>query len=89
MTTPLGHGQQLCEVIQMQHSSKALWPPHGFWVTLMILPRVKVMAHLWVMDNNCVKYYPDTTVGSYCADLGDMTLVQGHDTLLGHGKLIV
>ena len=28
-------------------------------LTLEIWPRVKVMTHHWVMDNNCVKYYPD------------------------------
>ena len=30
-------------------------------LTLEIWPWVKVMTHPWVMDNNCVEYYPDPT----------------------------
>ena len=30
-------------------------------LTFEIWPRVKVMTHPWVLDNNCVKYYPDPT----------------------------
>ena len=30
-------------------------------LTLEIWPWVTVMIHPWVMDNNCVKYYPDPT----------------------------
>ena len=57
------------------------------------------MTHPWVMDDNCVKYYPDQ-LGSeevwpehgfwvcvHCdLDLVDMTLVQGNDTFFGHGQ---
>ena len=45
-------------------------PETGFWyvctatLTLEIWPWVKVMTHPWVMDNNCVKYYPDPTCWS-------------------------
>ena len=68
-------------------------------LTLEIWPWVKVMTHSLVMDNNCVKYYPNPTwqwgfiarkgfwVYVYCdLDLGDMTLSQGHDTHLGQKK---
>ena len=56
------------------------------------------MTQPWVMGNNCVKYYPDPTIGNeelwpghrllvyVHYDLGDITLVQGHDTSLGHGQ---
>ena len=56
------------------------------------------MTHPWVMDNKCVKYYPNPTwhwgwprheflVCVHCdIDLGDMTLGQGHDTPFGHGQ---
>ena len=30
-------------------------------LTLEIWPWIKVLTHPWVMDNNCVKYYPDPT----------------------------
>ena len=30
-------------------------------LTLEVWPWVEVMTHPWVMDNNCVKYYPDPT----------------------------
>ena len=31
--TPLGHGQQLCEILSMiQLCSEELWPGQGFWV---------------------------------------------------------
>ena len=55
------------------------------------------MTHLWVMDNNYVKYYPDLTwqggvmartrfwICVHCdLDRGDVTLGQVHDTPLGH-----
>ena len=32
-------------------------------LTLEVIPWVKVMTLPWVMDNNCVKYYPDRTGG--------------------------
>ena len=52
----------------------------------------------WVIDNNCVKYYPEHVskelwsghgfwVCVHCdLDLGDMTFGQGHATPLGHGQ---
>ena len=54
-------------IIQIQLGSEELWPRHGFpyvctvTLTLEIWPWVKVMTHPWVMDNNCVKLYPDRT----------------------------
>ena len=60
------------------------------------------MTHPWVMDNKCVKYYPDpfwqwgvtvrtqisSSVNLHCdLDLGDMTLSQGQDTPLGQQQL--
>ena len=56
-------------------------------LALEIWPLVKVMTHPWVMDNNCVKYYPDPTLHfgvmaltQVCVhsdlDLGDITLVK-------------
>ena len=31
--TPLGHGQQLCEILsRSKHGNEELWPGHGFWV---------------------------------------------------------
>ena len=84
----LGHGQQMSEV-----SFKSKLPVKSYdantefryvctvTLNLELWPWVKVMTHPWVMDNNCVKYYPNPTCD---LDLGDMTLGQGHDTPLGH-----
>ena len=58
------------------------------------------MTHRCVMDNKCMKYYPDPTwqwgvmaqdtdfryVCTLTSALWDMTLGQGHDTPLGHGQ---
>ena len=65
--TPLSHGQQLCEILSRSNLAVR---SHGsdtdFWyvctLTLTVWPSVKVMTHPWVMDNNCVKYYPDPTL---------------------------
>ena len=66
--TPLGHGQQVCEI-----SSKSNFAIRSYGLdtdfqhmctvtlTLEILPWFKVMKQPWVMDKNCVKYYPDQT----------------------------
>ena len=32
-------------------------------LTLKIWNYLKVMTHSGIMDNNCVKYYPDWTIG--------------------------
>ena len=56
-------------IIHIQLGSEELWPDTDFGyvstvtLTLEIWPWVKVMTHPWVMDNNCVKYYPDRTCG--------------------------
>ena len=105
--TPLGHGQQLCEILSRSNIAvrnygpdtnfgyvctvtlTEIWHTLGqemcgvlsrsnfamrsygrdtnfrlMWtvtLTLEIWPRVKFMTHPLVMDNNCVKYYPDPT----------------------------
>ena len=64
--TPLGHGQQLCEILSRSHLAvRSYGPDRDFeymcTVTLEIWPCVKVMTHPWVVENNCVKYYPDPT----------------------------
>ena len=68
--TPLGHGQQLCEILSRSNMAVRCYGPDTDFgyvctvtLTLEIWPWVKVMAHPWVMDNNCVKYYPDQTRG--------------------------
>ena len=65
---PLGHGQQLYEILSRYNMVLRSYGPdtdfgYVFTVTLTleIRPWVKVMTHPWVMDNNCVKYYPDPT----------------------------
>ena len=46
---------------------KSYGPDTDFWyvctatLTLEVWPWVKVMTHPFVMDNNCMKYYPDPT----------------------------
>ena len=77
---------QLWYIIKIQHGSKELWTGHGFWVyvhcDLEIWPWVKVISHPWVMDNNCVKYYPDPTVLARTRILGMCAL--GYITIKGH-----
>ena len=64
--TPFRYGQQLCEILS-RSTVRSYGPGTGFQyvctvtLTLEIWPWVKVMTHPWVMDNNCVKYYPDPT----------------------------
>ena len=54
-------------IIKIQFGSDNLWPGHGFGyvctVTMNseIWPWVKVMTYPSVIDNKCVKYYPDPT----------------------------
>ena len=64
--TPLGHGQQLCEILSrsnMAVRSYGLDTDFGYvctvTLTLELWPWVKVKTHPWAVDNNCVKYYPD------------------------------
>ena len=68
--TPLGHGQQLCEILSRSNMAMRSYGPDTEFVyvctvtlTLDIWLWVKVMTYPWVMDNNCVKYYPDWTRG--------------------------
>ena len=75
--TPLGHGQQLCEILSRSNLAMRSYGPDtdfGYVCTVTltseIWPWVKVMTHPSVIDNNCVKYYPDPTWqwGSYGPD---------------------
>ena len=66
--TPLGHGQQLSEILSRSNLAVRSYGPDTDFqyvctvtLTLEIWPWVKVMTHPWVMDNNWVKYYPDPT----------------------------
>ena len=66
--TPLGHVQQLCETLSTSNMAfRSYSPDTDFWyvctvtMTLKIWTWVKVMTHPCVMENNCVKYYPDPT----------------------------
>ena len=68
--TPLGHGQQLCEILSRSNLTVRSYGPDTDFrylctvtLTLEVWPWIKVMTHPWVMDNNCVKYYPDRTRG--------------------------
>ena len=65
---PLGHGQQLCEILSRSNLAVRSYSQDTDFqyvctvtLTLEIWPWVKVMTHPWVMDNNCVKLYPDRT----------------------------
>ena len=96
---PLTHGQQLCEILSRSNmAAKSYGPDIDFvykctvTLALEIWPWVKVMTHPWVMDNNCVKYYPDQTwqwrVMARTHIFRYITLGQGHDTPFGHGQYV-
>ena len=66
--TPLGHGQQLCEILSKSNMAVRSYGQDTDYqymctvtLTLEIWPWIKVMTHPWVMDNNRVKLYPDRT----------------------------
>ena len=67
MSLSQGHDTIAWCIIKILLGSDNLWPGYGFGyvctvtITSEIWPWVKVMTHPWVMDNNCVKYYPDPT----------------------------
>ena len=68
--TPLGHGQQLCEILSRTNLAVRSYGSDVDFeyvctvtLTLEIRPWVKFITHPWVMDNYCVKYYPDQTSG--------------------------
>ena len=42
--TPLGHGQELCEILSRSNSSEELWPGHGFWVCVRFDPELGDMT---------------------------------------------
>ena len=96
--TPLGHGQQSYEILLRSNlATRNCGPDTNFGyvcsvtLTSEIWPWIKVMTHPLVIDNKCVKYYPDPTwqwrviagygfwVCVHCdLDLGDMILGQGY-----------
>ena len=66
--TPFDHGQQLGEILSRSNLAMRFYGPDTDFMyvctvtlALKIIPWVKVMTHLWVMDNNYVKLYPDWT----------------------------
>ena len=66
--TPLGHGQQLCEILSKSKlAMRNYGPDTDFWyeftvtLTSEIWPWFKVMTHLSVKNNKSVKYYLDPT----------------------------
>ena len=68
--TPLDHGQQLCEILSRSNMAVRSYctdTDFGYVCTVTLIleiwPVLKVMTHLWVVDNNCVIYYmyPDWT----------------------------
>ena len=60
--TPLGYGQQLCQISRSNTAMRSYGPDTDFpyvctvTLTLEIRPYVKVMTQPWVMVNKCVKY---------------------------------
>ena len=64
--TPLGHGQQLREILSRSNMAVSYCQDTDFeylctmTLTLEIWTWVKVMTHPWVMENNCVKYQDPT-----------------------------
>ena len=67
--TPLGHWQQVCEKWSRSNLAVMSYGPDmdlGYMcnvtLTLEKSPWVKVMTYPSVMDNKCVKYYPDPTL---------------------------
>ena len=65
--TPLGYGQQVCEILSRSNLAARSYSPDTdlgmctVTLNLEICPSVKVMTHPWVMDDNCVKYYQEQT----------------------------
>ena len=63
-STPLGHAQ-LCEILSTSNMAvKTYGPDMDFeyeYVRDMTLGQV--MTHPWIIDNSCVKYYPDRKRG--------------------------
>ena len=66
--TSLGYGQQLCEILSKSDfkvESYGTDKDYGYVCTVTLTLEIwlwfKVMTHLWVEDNNRVKYYSDPT----------------------------
>ena len=62
--TPFGNGQQLCEILSESKFTVVNYGPDKAMqcdLDLEDKTLVQVMTHPWVMDNNCMKYYPNPT----------------------------
>ena len=64
--TPLGHGQQLCEILSRSNTVVKRYDPDTNFnyvctvtLTLEMWSWVQVMKLPWVLGNICVKYCPD------------------------------
>ena len=57
--SPLEHGKQLCETLSSQTWLEGEMTEHTAYI--FIRPWANVMTQLLVIDNNCMKYYPDPT----------------------------
>ena len=69
ISEPLGHGQQLCEILSRSNIAVKSYGPDTYFgyvctvtLTLDIWPWDKVMTHPWVIDNKYVNYYQDSTL---------------------------
>ena len=67
-STPSDHWQWMCEILSRSNMAvrsydldKALGCVCTLTLNLEIWPWVKVMTNPWVIDKDCVKYYPDPT----------------------------
>ena len=72
--TSLGYGQQLCEILSKSDFKVESYGPdkdygpgkdYGYVCTVALTLEIwlwfKVMTHLWVEENNRLKYYSDPT----------------------------
>ena len=92
MTLVQGHDthwsltRMVYNIIQIQHSSKELWPRHGLWVCVHCDINIgdihchgQQLCEILSISNTAARSYGlDTDFGNVCSDLdlGDMTLVQ-------------
>ena len=65
--TPLGHGQQLCEILSRSNLALS-WRSYGSdtdfgYACTVTLTLDQGHDTPLVMDNNCMKYYPNRTIG--------------------------
>ena len=81
--TPLGHGQQLSEILSRSNLAvRSYGPDTDFQYVCTVTLTLEI-------GQGSTKLWPEHgfPVCVHCdLDLGDMTLGQGHDTPLGHGQ---